>query len=74
VGKTHLVMALVYLATQKGHKTRFFCTADLVPMLEDRSKSFRCLRQAQGRNPRADQEHQALDVTLKPSTRLFDLG
>jgi DNA replication protein DnaC len=32
VGKTHL--ALGYLATQKGYKTRFFSAADLVLMLE----------------------------------------
>lgn len=34
VGKTHLAMALGYLATQKGYKTRFFSAADLVLMLE----------------------------------------
>ena len=33
VGKTHLAIALGYLATQKGYKTRFF-SADLVLMLE----------------------------------------
>ena len=34
VGKTHLAIALGYLATQKGYKTRFFTAADLVLMLE----------------------------------------
>src|SRR5712671_6033877 len=34
VGKTHLAIALGYLATQKGYKTRFFCAVDLVLMLE----------------------------------------
>jgi hypothetical protein len=34
VGKTHLAIALGYLATQKGYKTRFFSAADLVLMLE----------------------------------------
>ena len=34
VDKTHLVIALGYLATQKGYKTRFFSAADLVLMLE----------------------------------------
>ena len=34
VGKTHLAIALGYLATQKGYKTRFFRAADLVLMLE----------------------------------------
>jgi DNA replication protein DnaC len=29
VGKTHLAIALGYLATQKGYKTRFFSAADL---------------------------------------------
>jgi DNA replication protein DnaC len=29
-GKTHLAIALGYLATQKGYKTRFFSAADLV--------------------------------------------
>ena len=33
-GKTHLAIALGYLATQKGYKTRFFSTADLVLLLE----------------------------------------
>jgi DNA replication protein DnaC len=33
IGKTHLVIALGYLATRQGYKPRFF-TADLVPMLE----------------------------------------
>jgi DNA replication protein DnaC len=30
VGKTHLAIALGYLATQKGSKTRFFSAADLL--------------------------------------------
>src|SRR5260221_11346553 len=34
VGKTHLAIALGYLATQKGYKTHFFSAADLVLMLE----------------------------------------
>ena len=34
VGKTHLALALGYLATQQGYKTRFFSAADLVLMLE----------------------------------------
>jgi len=34
VGKTHLAIALGYLATQNGYKTRFFSAADLVLMLE----------------------------------------
>jgi len=34
VGKTHLAIALGYLATQKGYKTRFLSAADLVLMLE----------------------------------------
>src|SRR5215467_7034506 len=34
VGKTHLAIALGYLATQKGYKTRFLSGADLVLMLE----------------------------------------
>jgi hypothetical protein len=34
VGKTHLAIALGYLATRKGYKTRFFSAADLVLMLE----------------------------------------
>jgi DNA replication protein DnaC len=34
VGKSHLAIALGYLATQKGYKTRFFSAADLVLMLE----------------------------------------
>jgi hypothetical protein len=34
VGKTHLAIALGYLATQKGYKTRFFSAADTVLMLE----------------------------------------
>ena len=34
MGKTHLAIALGYLATQKGHKTQFFSAADLVLMLE----------------------------------------
>ena len=34
VGKMHLAIALGYLATQKGYKTRFFSAADLVLMLE----------------------------------------
>jgi len=34
VGKTHLAIALGYLATQKGYKTRFFSAADLALMLE----------------------------------------
>ena len=34
MGKTHLAIALGYLATQKGYKTRFFSAADLVLMLE----------------------------------------
>jgi DNA replication protein DnaC len=34
VGKTHLAIALGYLATQRGYKTRFFSAADLVLMLE----------------------------------------
>src|SRR6516162_10692341 len=34
VGKTHIAIALGYLATQKGYKTRFFSAADLVLMLE----------------------------------------
>ncbi len=33
VGKTHLAIALGYLATQKGYKTHFFSAADLVLML-----------------------------------------
>ena len=33
-GKTHLAIALGYLATQKGYQTRFFSAADLVLMLE----------------------------------------
>jgi DNA replication protein DnaC len=34
VGKAHLAIALGYLATQKGYKTRFLSAADLVLMLE----------------------------------------
>ena len=34
VGKTHIAIALGYLATQKGYKTRFFSAADLVLTLE----------------------------------------
>lgn len=34
VGKTHLAIALGYLATQQGYKTRFFSAADLMLMLE----------------------------------------
>jgi hypothetical protein len=34
VGKTHLAIALGYLATQKGYKTRFFNATDLVLTLE----------------------------------------
>jgi DNA replication protein DnaC len=34
LGKTHLAIALGYLAAQKGYKTRFFSAADLVLMLE----------------------------------------
>ena len=34
VGKTHLAIALGYLATQKGHKVRFTTAADLVMTLE----------------------------------------
>jgi DNA replication protein DnaC len=34
VGKTHLAIALGYLATQKGHKVRFTTAADLAMTLE----------------------------------------
>ena len=34
VGKTHLAIALGYLATQHGHKVRFTTAADLVMTLE----------------------------------------
>ena len=34
MGKTHLAIAIGYLSTQKGYKTRFFSAADLVLMLE----------------------------------------
>jgi DNA replication protein DnaC len=34
VGKTHLAIALGYLATQRGWKVRFTSTADLVMTLE----------------------------------------
>jgi DNA replication protein DnaC len=34
VGKTHLAIALDYLATQEGYKTRVLSAADLVLMLE----------------------------------------
>jgi hypothetical protein len=34
VGKTHLAIMLGYLATDKGYKTRFLSTADLMHMLE----------------------------------------
>ena len=34
VGKTHLAIALGYLATQKGHKVRFTTAADLVMTLQ----------------------------------------
>src|SRR6516162_5791971 len=34
VGKTHLAIALGYLATQNGHKVRFTTAADLVMTLE----------------------------------------
>src|SRR6202023_2626892 len=34
VGKTHLAIALGYLATQQGHKVRFTSAADLVMTLE----------------------------------------
>jgi DNA replication protein DnaC len=34
VGKTHLAIALGYLATQNGHKARFTTAADLVMTLE----------------------------------------
>jgi DNA replication protein DnaC len=34
VGKTHLAIALGYLATRKGYKTRFFSAADPVLMPE----------------------------------------
>jgi ABC-type glutathione transport system ATPase component len=43
VGKTHLAIALGYLATQKGYKTRFLSAVDLVLMLE--------AAQRQGRRP-----------------------
>jgi DNA replication protein DnaC len=33
-GKTHLAIALGYMAAQRGYKTRFFSAADLVLMLE----------------------------------------
>src|ERR1700758_5589392 len=45
VGKTHLAIALGYLATQKGYKTRFFSAADLVLMLEAAQRQGGC-RQA----------------------------
>src|SRR5438132_14372179 len=34
VGKTHLAIALGYLATQNGHKVRFTSAADLVMTIE----------------------------------------
>jgi DNA replication protein DnaC len=42
VGKTHLAIALGYLATQKGYKTRFLSAADLVLMLEAAQRPGRC--------------------------------
>jgi DNA replication protein DnaC len=48
VGKTHLAIALGYLATQKGYKTRFFSAADLVLMLEAAQRQSR-YRQAMHR-------------------------
>src|SRR5215469_6922015 len=37
VGKTHLAIALGYLATQNGHKVRFTAGADLAMTLETRN-------------------------------------
>jgi DNA replication protein DnaC len=48
VGKTHLAIALGYLATQKGYKTRFFSAVDLVLMLEAAQRQSR-YRQAMHR-------------------------
>jgi DNA replication protein DnaC len=48
VGKTHLAIALGYVATQKGYKTRFFSAADLVLMLEAAQRQSR-YRQAMHR-------------------------
>jgi DNA replication protein DnaC len=52
VGKTHLAIALGYLATQKGYKTRFFSAADLVLMLEAAQRQGR-YRQAMHRAVKA---------------------
>jgi DNA replication protein DnaC len=41
VGKTHLAMALGYLATQAGIKTRFITAADLILLLEQASRQER---------------------------------
>jgi DNA replication protein DnaC len=41
VGKTHLAIALGYLATQKGYKTRFFSTADLMLEAAQRQGRYR---------------------------------
>jgi hypothetical protein len=41
VGKTHLAIALGYLATQKGYKTRFFSTADLMLEAAQRKGRYR---------------------------------
>jgi phosphate starvation-inducible protein PhoH len=41
VGKTHLAIALGYLATQHGHKVRFTTAADLVTTLETAQRQSR---------------------------------
>ena len=41
VGKTHLAIALGYLATQGGYKTRFISAADLIMQLENAQRQGR---------------------------------
>jgi DNA replication protein DnaC len=60
VGKTHLAIALGYLATQKGYKTRFFSAADLVLMLE--------AAQRQGRYREVMQAHEPCHLIKLRST------
>src|SRR5208282_4628394 len=59
VGKTHLAIALGYLATQRGYKTRFFSAADLMLMLE--------AAQRQGRY--REVMHRAVNAYKFPSNR-----
>ena len=63
VGKTHLAIALGYLATQKGYKTRFFSAADLVLMLEAAQRQGRyrqAMHRAVNRLPAADHRRDRL--------------